>query len=146
MIYQNFHFRIAILLRLDQQNIFHRITNKQGHITICKIMVTVEWHINLSIYISIFMGKPKVRCFRADILRGIYLLFRIRNRSIMTATAIVKNNITFLGPEFMTNTIILILTETWPEISSLHMNQPDSLLNIIPRPLVTEHRNLRIIW
>ena len=145
MICQNFHLRFSILIRFNQQDIFYCIPYEHGHIAICKIVITVEWHIDLPIYGSIFMSKAKVWCFCTHILRSIYLALGVGNRSIMTPSAIIKNDVPFLGPELMADTIILSLTEAWPKISSLHVDQPDSLLNIIPRSFMTEHCYLWII-
>lgn len=63
----------------------------------------------------------------------------------MTCAAVVKDDIPIAGPEFMSDTVIRSLAEAGNGLSGFRVQNPDALIDIIPRTFMTEHTDVRII-
>ena len=63
----------------------------------------------------------------------------------MARPAVIKDDVSISGPEFMADTVIRSLTETGNRFSGFGVENPDTLIHIIPRSLMTEHADVIVI-
>ena len=59
--------------------------------------------------------------------------------------AVIKDDVSIPCPEFMADTVIRSLTETGNRFSGFDVENPDALIHIIPRSLMTEHADVIVI-
>lgn len=63
----------------------------------------------------------------------------------MARPAVIKDDVSIPCPEFMADTVIRSLTETGNRFSGFGVENPDTLIHIIPRSLMTEHADVIVI-
>jgi hypothetical protein len=133
---------------IDQHDFVHIVADQDGVVRVGVIVVAVVRHIDTPDQVPVPVDQPDEgrhpalldRNVRGDGLRAVG-----RDGAVVPGATVVEKDVAILGPEFVPDGIPFLLPKAGPDLARDEIEQPDTLGDQMPGPLVAVCRQRAVV-